>query len=157
MEYDFGIGYGDDVDQAKRLMLEAIGSVDDILKDPAPDVLLLELGESSVNIRARWWIKPPRRVDDLNSRDKVISAIKQKLSENGIDLPYPTRQILFHDQTEETDGDRARQREGWGSGNKQVPKPPTISDALNKVAEMRSPSDRRLDNGNRTSRASDEK
>jgi len=136
MEYDFGIGYGDDVEEAKRLMLETIHSIDDILKDPAPDVFLLELGESSVNIRARWWIKPPRRIDDLNSRDKVISAIKQKLYvENGIDLPYPTRQILFHDQTEETDGDRARQREGWPAGNKEVPKPRSISGSLKQLAE----------------------
>ena len=136
MEYDFGIGYGDDVDQAKQLMLETIDSIDDILKDPAPDVFLLELAESSVNIRARWWIKPPRRIDDLISRDKVISAIKQKLYvENGIDLPYPTRQILFHDQTEETDGDRARQREGWPSGNKKVPKPRSIGGSLKQLAE----------------------
>ncbi len=34
----------------------------------------------------------------------------------GIDLPYPTGQVLVHDQTEETDGDRARQREGWPTG-----------------------------------------
>ena len=34
----------------------------------------------------------------------------------GIDLPFPTRVVLFHDQTEETDGDRARQREGWPAG-----------------------------------------
>ncbi len=135
MEYDFGIGYGDDVEQAKRLMLEAIHSIDDILQDPAPDVLLLELAESSVNIRARWWIKPPRRIDDLISRDKVISAIKRKLSENGIDLPYPTQQILFHDQTEETDGDRALQREGWPAGNKEVPKPRSISGSLKQLAE----------------------
>jgi len=48
----------------------------------------------------------------MDARDKVISAIKQKLYvEHGIDLPYPTRQILFHDQTEETDGDRSKQRE----------------------------------------------
>lgn len=138
MEYDVGIGYGDDVDEAKRLMLEAIHSVDEVLRDPAPDVLVLELAESSVNIRARWWIKPPRRIDDLNSRDKVISAIKQKLYvENGIDLPYPTRQILFHDQTEETDGDRTRQREGWPAGNKEVPKPRSISGSLKRLAEIR--------------------
>ncbi|KJH69702.1 mechanosensitive ion channel protein MscS [Aliterella atlantica CENA595] len=137
MEYDFGIGYGDDVEEAKRLMLETISSIDEILKDPSPDVLLLELAESSVNIRARWWIKPPRRIDDLTSRDKVISAIKQKLLENGIDLPYPTQQILFHDQTEETDGDRHRQREGWPSGNKTVPKPRNISGSLQHLAEIR--------------------
>ena len=138
LEYDVGIGYGDDIDQAKQLMLEAIHSVNGVLKDPAPDVLVMELGESSVNIRARWWINPPRRADALDSRDKVLTAIKQKLYvENGIDLPYPTRQILFHDQTEETDGDRLRQREGWPPGNKEVPKPRSISGSLRRLAEMR--------------------
>lgn len=148
LEYDIGIGYGDDVEEAKRLMLEAISSVDEVLKDPAPDVLVMELAESSVNIRVRWWIDPPRRLDELYSRDKVLSAIKQKLYvENGIDLPYPTRQILFHDQTEETDGDvwrqaaprlRSRQREGWPAGNKEVPKPRSISGSLKRLAESRS-------------------
>jgi len=79
LEYDVGIGYGDDIDLAKQLMLEAIHSVNGVLKDPAPDVLVVELAESSVNIRARWWINPPRRADALDARDKVISAIKQKL------------------------------------------------------------------------------
>ena len=139
MEYDVGIGYGDDVDHAKQLLLEALYSVDEVLKDPAPDVLVVELAESSVNIRVRWWIAPSRRIDDLRSRDQVISAIKQKLYvENGIDLPYPTRQILFHDQTEETDGDRSQQREGWPAGNSKVPKPRTIGGSLRKLAFGRS-------------------
>jgi small conductance mechanosensitive channel len=139
IEYDIGIGYGDDINLAKKLMLEAIHSVDDVLKDPTPDVLLVELAESSINIRARWWINPPRRLDYLVSRDKVISAILQKLYvENGIDLPYPTRQILFHDQTEETDGDRSRQREGWPAGLCEVPKPRRVSDKARKLAQMRS-------------------
>jgi small-conductance mechanosensitive channel len=134
IEYDVGIGYGDDLAQAKALMLEAINSVDEVLKDPAPDVLVLELAESTINIRARWWIKPPRRIDDLTSRDRVLSAMKQKLYvENGIDLPYPTRQILFHDQTEETDGDRSRQREGWPAGKGHVPAPLRISGSLRQV------------------------
>lgn len=138
MEYDVGIGYGDDLEEAKQLTLEAMLSVDEVLKDPAPDVLVLDLAESSVNVRIRWWITPPRRIDDLRSRDQVISAIKQKLYvENGIDLPYPTQQILFHDQTEETDGDRSRQREGWSAGNKPAPKPHRISDALQLLAGTR--------------------
>ncbi|BAY24013.1 MscS mechanosensitive ion channel [Calothrix sp. NIES-2100] len=125
LEYDVGIGYGDDIDRAKQLILEAMQSVDEVLSDPAPDVLVMELAESTVNIRARWWIKPPRRADDLTSRDRVLTAIKKTLTANGIDLPFPTQQILFHDQTEETDGDvwrqaaprlRSRQREGWPAG-----------------------------------------
>ncbi|NJL21896.1 MAG: mechanosensitive ion channel family protein [Leptolyngbyaceae cyanobacterium SM1_3_5] len=142
MEYDVGIGYGDDIKQAKRLIYEALDEVEEILKDPAPDVLVMELAESSVNIRVRWWIKPPRRIDDLRSRDQVITAIKQKLYvENGIDLPYPTQQILFHDQTEETDGDRTQQREGWPAGKQEVPQPRSISGSLRKLAEMRSERD----------------
>lgn len=137
LEYDVGIGYGDNIEEAKKLILEAMGSVDVVLKDPAPDVLVMELAESSVNIRARWWIKPPRRADDLYSRDQVLSAIKNKLTANGIDMPFPTRQILFHDQTEETDGDRSRQREGWPAGKIEVPKPRSISGSLRKLAEIR--------------------
>ena len=143
-EYDVGIGYNDDIDRAKQLMLEALYSVNEVLKDPAPDVLVVELAESTVNIRVRWWIAPPRRIDDMRSRDKVICAIKKKLVENGIDLPYPTRQILFHDQTEETDGDRSLQREGWPAGKSKVPKPRRIGRSLRKFTQGRSQID---DNG----------
>jgi small conductance mechanosensitive channel len=141
LEYDIGIGYGDDIDRAKELILDAIASVDKVLKDPPPEALVMELADSTVNIRARWWVTPPRRAEALDSRDKVLSAIKKKLTANGIDLPFPTQQILFHDQTEETDGDRTRQREGWPAGNQEVPKPRSIGGSLRKLAELNSQRD----------------
>ncbi len=97
-DYDVGVGYGDDVERARALILEAIHSVPDVLREPAPDVLVFELAGSTVNIRARWWVKPPRRADELQVRDAVLFAIKNTLTQNGIDLPFPTQQILFHDQ-----------------------------------------------------------
>lgn len=157
LEYDVGIGYGDDINRAKELMLEALHSVDGVLQDPAPDVLVVELAESTVNIRARWWIKPPRRADSLDARDQVLTAIKNKLVTNGIDLPFPTQQILFHDQTEETDGDRARQREGWPAGKKEVPKPRSISDALRRLAEMRAQRNGSESNNDRDQTANDDR
>ncbi|MEW5857542.1 MAG: mechanosensitive ion channel family protein [Cyanobacteriota bacterium] len=141
LEYNVGIGYGDDIDRAKQLIIEAIASVEEVLHDPPPEALVMELAESTVDIRARWWIAPPRRAEALDSRDMVLSAIKNKLTANGIDLPFPTQQILFHDQTEETDGDRSRQREGWPAGNKEVPKPRSISGSLRKLAEVRAQRD----------------
>ncbi|GAB4193634.1 MAG: mechanosensitive ion channel family protein [Coleofasciculaceae cyanobacterium] len=152
LEYDVGIGYGDDIDRAKQLMLEAVRSVDEVLSNPAPDVLVMELAESTVNIRVRWWISPPRRAESLDSRDRVLTAIKKTLTANGIDLPFPTQQILFHDQTEETDGIRTRQREGWPAGNKEVPKPRSIGGSLRKLAEMRS---QRNGNGKQGSQTAD--
>lgn len=110
-----GIGFGDDINAAVKFILEAIESIEGVEKDPAPDTVVFELAESSVNIRVRWWTKP-RILDLLNVQSRVVSAIKTKLLENGIDIPFPTTQILFHDQTEETDGIRSRQREGWPAG-----------------------------------------
>lgn len=138
LEYDVGIGYGDDIEEARQLILEAIHETEGVLRDPAPDAIVVDLAASSVNIRARWWVKPPRRADVLDLQDKVLTAIKNNLVANGIDLPFPTQQILFHDQTEETDGDRSRQREGWSAGRQPVPQPRSISGSLRKLAEIRS-------------------
>ncbi|RJP74397.1 MAG: mechanosensitive ion channel family protein [Candidatus Zixiibacteriota bacterium] len=137
LEYDLGIGFGDDIEKARRLILETIHGMEEegVLRDPAPDVLVVALAESNVNLRVRWWIKPPRRIDALITQDKVLEAIKQKLVENGIDLPFPTTQVLFHDQTEETDGDRRRQREGWPAGRDEVPEPRSIAVALEKAGD----------------------
>ncbi len=113
LEYDVGIGYGDDVERARALILEAVRGTEGVLEEPAPDVLLMDFAPSSVSLRVRWWIAPPKRADALEARDKVLTAVKTQLTSHGIDLPFPTQQILFHDQTEESDGDRTRQREGW--------------------------------------------
>lgn len=137
LEYDVGIGYGDDIDQAKHLILEAIRDTAGVLQEPAPDALVVALEGSTVNIRARWWVKPPRRAEVLDVQDRVLTAIKKKLTAQGIDLPFPTQQILFHDQTEATDGDRSRQREGWPAGQRAIPRPRSISDSLQQLAEQR--------------------
>jgi small-conductance mechanosensitive channel len=123
IEYDVGVGYGDDIDLARRVMVEAMRDCEGVLDEPPPEALVMEFAPSSVNIRARWWVSPPRIRDALDSRDEVLAAIKKKLNAHGIDLPMPTQQILFHDQTEETDGDRRRQREGWPAGPGEVPRP----------------------------------
>lgn len=130
LEYNLGIGYGDNIGHARVLILQAIRGVDGVLLDPPPDVLVVGLAESSVTIRVRWWIQPPRRADALDLQDRVLQTIKETLSAHGIDLPFPTYQVLFHDQTEETDGDRARQREGWPAGQTAVPRSRSIASVL---------------------------
>ncbi|MCM1984408.1 mechanosensitive ion channel family protein [Lyngbya confervoides] len=113
LEYDFGIGYGDDIAQAKQIILAVLHEQEDVLTDPAPEAIVVALADFTINIRARWWINPPRQADLISANDQVLEAVCVRLAEQGIDLPFPTQQILFHDQTEETDGDRTRQREGW--------------------------------------------
>lgn len=132
-QYDIGIGYGDDVERAREIILRVLRETEDVAPDPKADVILVDLAESSVNVRARWWTDS-HMADGLNALDRVLTRVKQELVAAGIDLPFPTRQILFHDQTEETDGDRARQREGWPAGNGEVPPPSGIARALEGAA-----------------------
>ena len=132
-QYDVGIGYGDDIEKARRIILEALHEAQDVIPDPKADVIVVDLADSTVNLRARWWTKS-QMADGLNAQDRVLTCVKKALTEAGIDLPFPTRQILFHDQTESTDGDRRRQREGWPAGKGDVPEARRMADALRGAA-----------------------
>ena len=116
-QYDIGIGYGDDLKQACKVILDTVSSIEGVVSNPKPDVLVNELAGSSVNLRARWWTEPERS-SVVNVDSEVKTKVKLALDDAGIDMPYPTHVILHHDQTEEIDGDRTSQREGWPSGDK---------------------------------------
>lgn len=118
-----GIGYGDDVLEAKRLIREGLGEIEGILPDPAPQVLVTELGDFAVNLEVRFWINPPVRREVMETQDAVLEMVRRVLPAGGIDLPFPTSQVLFHDQTEQTDGIRRQQREGWPSRGEDDPEP----------------------------------
>jgi small conductance mechanosensitive channel len=119
-EYDVGIGYGDDIERACQVILEALRGIEGVEKDPAPEAIPCALDASTVNVKVRWW-SDSRRASVVATQGRVINAMKRALSEAGIDLPFPTRMVLFHDQTEEADGDRTRQREGWPAGQNPPP------------------------------------
>ncbi len=111
-QYDIGIGYGDDVEEACRVIRQVLEEHPDIDSEPAPQALPWDLAASWVTIRARWWTDT-RRADIVRVRSQVIQEVKRALDAAGIDMPYETRVQLVHDQTEATDGDRSAQREGW--------------------------------------------
>jgi len=114
-EYDVGIGYGDDPEAACSAFLAAMASAEGVLPDPAPECLPWELAESTVNLKLRWWAEAAR-TDQVHVRSRVILAVFRAAKEKQIDVAYPTQVVLFHDQTEDVDGDRRRQREGWPAG-----------------------------------------
>jgi len=111
-EYDVGIGYGDKIPAAREAILAALCEVEGVEQDPAPEVLAWELAGSSVNLKVRWW-SHSRRSDVVHVQARVIEAIKNALDGAGIDMPFPTQVVLLHEQTEEVDGMRGEQREGW--------------------------------------------
>ncbi|WP_017931134.1 mechanosensitive ion channel family protein [Robiginitomaculum antarcticum] len=121
-QYDIGIGYADDIDAACEIILREINKIEGVETKPAAEAFAWDLAASWVTIRARWWCKS-HRSDVVMMRSHVIRAVKLALDDAKIDMPYDTRVHLFHDQTEETDGDRNAQREGWPAPHDGAPSP----------------------------------
>ena len=132
--YDVGVGYGDDIEAARSVILGTLDGLEGIKAQPAPEVIPWDLAGSSVNLRVRWWTDS-QRISVVLARGRVIAAIHEALTKAQIDMPYPTQVVLFHDQTEETDGDRARQREGWPAGEQ----PPSSRAQMTGRREARAP------------------
>ena len=112
-QYDVGVGYSSDLQHTREVALEAIRGVEGVLSDPGPEALVWELAASGVSIRLRWWTKSLRS-DVVHVQAAVIQAVKQAFNDAGIDIPYETQVVLFHDQTDSRDGNPAKQFEGWG-------------------------------------------
>ena len=93
-QYDVGVGYEDNLDEAKRVMLDAISGIEGVQTDPAPEALTWDLAASWVNIRMRWWTQSDRKTI-VQTKGRVILAIKQALDEAGIDMPYDTLVHLY--------------------------------------------------------------
>ena len=123
---DIGVGFGDDLDRACRVFAAAIATVPGVEAEPAAEVLPWEIAESAITIRARWWTSS-KRTDVVHIAARVLQKIAETAKAEAIDLPYPTRTLLFHDQSDATDGDRTRQREGWPAGEN-PPAPARLAD-----------------------------
>ena len=85
-----GIGYNDDIARAKALIQGVLSQNDRVLDQPPPSMMLLDLGESSVDIAVRPWTKS---ADYWSVRSELLENIKRALEHAGLSLPYPQRDL----------------------------------------------------------------
>ncbi len=95
VDIEFGIGYDDDLKKAKSILTGLIEAEERILKDPAPLIVVSSLGESSVNITTRSWVKS---ADYWGVYFELLENTKLALDENGISIPYPQRDVHIYNQ-----------------------------------------------------------
>lgn len=90
VDWVFGIAYGDDLKQAKNLLKQFIEEDKRILQDPVPFIGLGELGDSSVNITVRAWVKTDDYWDvffDMNER------VYNEFGGHGLNIPFPQMDV----------------------------------------------------------------
>jgi small conductance mechanosensitive channel len=88
--YKVGIGYGSNIKKAKDILLDICAKDDRILKEPAPEVYVDSLGDSSVNLTLRFWA--PNDVF-WPARFELIEQSKLRFDEAGIEIPFPQRVV----------------------------------------------------------------
>ncbi len=85
VDLDFSIGYGDDFEKAKEIILNIFKEHELVLEDPAPVVRVKEHGSSSINLTARAWVK---NGDYWTVFFDVTEAVKKAFDAEGIEIPF---------------------------------------------------------------------
>ncbi|MEE4209705.1 MAG: mechanosensitive ion channel family protein [Parvularcula sp.] len=88
-----GVAYHEDVARARGVLQKAMDALDFGARK-GPQVFAAEFADSSVNFNIRWWAEP-EPIDMHQSRDKVVTAVKEALDGAGIEIPFPYRTLTF--------------------------------------------------------------
>jgi len=102
------IGYGTDIKQARRIMIEAVRQVDGVLPDKPVDALYNEMDNMAMIFRVRWWIESYE--DTRRMLDKVHSTLQEALDAAGI--KNPNEELDVNLKVDEQDNERPKSNIG---------------------------------------------
>ena len=93
----FGVSYDADLDKTRRIIQEMLDKDERVLDDPAPVIVIGELADSSVN----FWVRPWVKTDDFWAfKWEFTEALKKRFDEDGINIPFPQRDLHIHQHVE---------------------------------------------------------
>ncbi|MFK8016682.1 MAG: mechanosensitive ion channel family protein, partial [Gammaproteobacteria bacterium] len=90
MDLEVGIGYGDSIDKAREALLAALPASEYVLDEPATKVTVASLGDSSVNLAVRPYVKSATYAP---ASHEITERIKKALDEAGVSIPFPQRDV----------------------------------------------------------------
>jgi len=91
IQIEIGVGYGQDIEKVRQIIVDTVGQVEGVLSDKPVDALYVDMGESAMTFRVRWWIES--FVDTRRMFDSVNTALQGALDEAGIEMPFNTYDI----------------------------------------------------------------
>ncbi|NOT22870.1 MAG: mechanosensitive ion channel [Nitrospiraceae bacterium] len=90
--FPVGVSYRSDPELVRRLLLQVSDQHAGVLKDPKPDALLQEFGDSALNFILRVWTKQYATTPGV-LRSELNFMILKTFKEQGIEIPYPQRDL----------------------------------------------------------------
>jgi small-conductance mechanosensitive channel len=92
LKAEVGVAYGGDPRKAMALMEQAAKDVPRVLADPAPTARIAAFGDSSVDLFVGFWIEDPEN-GTANVRSDVLLAIWDAFKADGVEIPFPQREV----------------------------------------------------------------
>lgn len=90
-----GIAYKEYIPQAREVLLRAVKDLEHVLADPAPTVVVNQLGGSSVDLEVRVWVNDANTGQGVMAN--VVEVVKLALDEASIEIPFPHLQLFVDD------------------------------------------------------------
>jgi small-conductance mechanosensitive channel len=90
-----GVSYGDDLEKAKEVAVEAIKNLENYNSSKGVDFYYEEFGGSSINFKIHFWVNFQTNPDFLSARSDAIMAITKAFDEHDIMIPFPIRTLDF--------------------------------------------------------------
>ena len=111
LQIPVGIAYASDLAKSKAVIIDAVRNVQHVLSDPAPGVVLSDLGASSLDLLAFVWISDAQEEKPVFFA--ALEAIKLALDKSGIEIPFPQLDLSV----------RAVQQEVWSAAANEMLRP----------------------------------
>ena len=87
-----GVAYKEDPEKVKKILFEMEEKDEGVLKEPKPDVLFDEFGDSSLNFKLRIWTSSYIATPAI-LKSNLYFEIFKKFRENNIEIPFPQRDL----------------------------------------------------------------
>lgn len=109
-EFVVGIGYEDDVQKAKDIILEILDKDQTILSQPGFSVNVVQLADFSINLKVMWWVDT-KETGTGTSISVVQEKVIQAFAEHEISIPYPVQEVKVYrgEASQEDESARAKQ------------------------------------------------
>ena len=88
-----GVDYGDDLKVARSTIERVLSQHEKVLDDPEPTIMVLDLGDSSVDFAVRPWVNAS---DFWPVRGELLQLLKEELEKAGCSIPFPQRDVHLH-------------------------------------------------------------
>ena len=107
-EVTIGFGYEAPPNKVKQCVIDTLADVPDVLRKPAPTLILEKYNDFSVDYRIRFWIKDFSRCERI--LDGFTSLLYYTMKREGLTIPFPIQNLYLHQEQDNKDLDNLKLR-----------------------------------------------